>query len=514
MSRRSLVACVGLLFIVSCTGGNVSASQVTVDASPGPPTNLASATPTYAPKPNTCPKVLSTRVRSNEVQGQERTLVPGSPVTLVVCLGGHRRAITDEKTVVWFTNALNGLKVVPRGETFYLSTRPRANLRVVLRLREPRRTARHGGVIGLPLRFQRARDRASGRQSDPKAHARCSSVEYESSAFQTGDVAGSVTAALSRWGACRRLEVAAAVEVVGGVGAGQLVHGDAMSAGCTKRAARAVRDLEGRLARPAVLLESPTRGVEASTRYTWIGRSPSRWSVSSTSGRAWSELERRHARAHAVDREDDARAENVLRSTPCRRRRRGSACTGSRAARRCDQPTPRIGRAQPATRYRCQRSGTPFSSCSPASSNDEAGLRRPGPSRSARRGPRRAGEGADAGADVDRDPARPCRRSSSTSPVCRPARISSPSGRTASTIACAQRTARAGPSNVAKNPSPAVSISVPRYRPIIARTAAWCRSSSTFHAPSPSAASLLGRADDVGEEHRRRARDRTSPPRR
>ena len=48
----------------------------------------------------------------------------------------------------------------------------------------------------------------------------------------------------------------------------------------------------------------------------------------------------------------------------------------------------------------------------------------------------------------------------SHSPVCSPARISSPSSRTASEIARAQRIARAGPSNVAKKPSPAVSISV------------------------------------------------------
>ena len=49
----------------------------------------------------------------------------------------------------------------------------------------------------------------------------------------------------------------------------------------------------------------------------------------------------------------------------------------------------------------------------------------------------------------------------STSPVWTPARTSRSSARTASTIACAQRTARAGPSKVAKNPSPAVSISTP-----------------------------------------------------
>src|SRR6266849_2528950 len=50
----------------------------------------------------------------------------------------------------------------------------------------------------------------------------------------------------------------------------------------------------------------------------------------------------------------------------------------------------------------------------------------------------------------------------STSPVWSPARTSIPRGRTASVIAMAQRTARAGPSNEAKKPSPAVSISIPR----------------------------------------------------
>jgi hypothetical protein len=47
---------------------------------------------------------------------------------------------------------------------------------------------------------------------------------------------------------------------------------------------------------------------------------------------------------------------------------------------------------------------------------------------------------------------------SSHSPVCSPARISIPSSRTPSEIAHAQRIARAGPSNDAKKPSPAVSI--------------------------------------------------------
>src|SRR5438093_8036551 len=52
--------------------------------------------------------------------------------------------------------------------------------------------------------------------------------------------------------------------------------------------------------------------------------------------------------------------------------------------------------------------------------------------------------------------------STSHSPVCKPARIVTPASRTASLIEHAQRMARAGPSNVARKPSPAVSISRPR----------------------------------------------------
>ena len=51
---------------------------------------------------------------------------------------------------------------------------------------------------------------------------------------------------------------------------------------------------------------------------------------------------------------------------------------------------------------------------------------------------------------------------SSHSPVCRPARISSPSWRTPSRIAQAALIPRAGPSKLAKKPSPAVSTSKPR----------------------------------------------------
>ena len=78
----------------------------------------------------------------------------------------------------------------------------------------------------------------------------------------------------------------------------------------------------------------------------------------------------------------------------------------------------------------------------------------------------------------------------SHSPVCSPALASMPSPFTPSTMACAQRIARAGPSNDAKNPSPTVSISVPRNRPSKERTPAWCRSRSCRHARSPSSAAF------------------------
>ena len=58
----------------------------------------------------------------------------------------------------------------------------------------------------------------------------------------------------------------------------------------------------------------------------------------------------------------------------------------------------------------------------------------------------------------------------SHSPVCSPARISIPRGGTSWTMVSAQRMARAGPSNEAKNPAPAVPISTPRKRPSKART--------------------------------------------
>ena len=119
MGGRFVIACIGLLLTVSCTGGTASSSQVTVDGSPGPPTSESSPPPTYAPEPDTCPKDLSRTIRRNQVPGQERSLVPDPPITLVACLGPRRVAVTNEKTVVWFTDALNELKQVPSGEVFH-----------------------------------------------------------------------------------------------------------------------------------------------------------------------------------------------------------------------------------------------------------------------------------------------------------------------------------------------------------------------------------------------------------
>lgn len=65
----------------------------------------------------------------------------------------------------------------------------------------------------------------------------------------------------------------------------------------------------------------------------------------------------------------------------------------------------------------------------------------------------RSGQRPDARAHVDGD-APDVVSSSTISPVWHPARISSPRGLTASTIERAHRTALAGPSNIARNPSP------------------------------------------------------------
>src|SRR5437867_1037840 len=73
----------------------------------------------------------------------------------------------------------------------------------------------------------------------------------------------------------------------------------------------------------------------------------------------------------------------------------------------------------------------------------------------------------------------------SHSPVCRPARTSSPSSRTESLIARAHRIARAGPSKLAKKPSPAVSSSRPRNRSSWRRITTWCEERSSAQRWSP-----------------------------
>ena len=103
--------------------------------------------------------------------------------------------------------------------------------------------------------------------------------------------------------------------------------------------------------------------------------------------------------------------------------------------------------------------------------------------------------------------ARRSRRSPSarrvTSPAWSPQRTSRPLRRTSSRICHAQRIARAGPSNVARMPSPAVSSSRPPRSASALPHACSKRSSSDAPAPVAELARVLGRADDVDEEHRR-----------
>ncbi len=140
---------------------------------------------------------------------------------------------------------------------------------------------------------------------------------------------------------------------------------------------------------------------------------------------------------------------------------------------------------QPSTTARIRHwSGTPFSSWEPRSSNC-----RPDPATRSRTVELTRTSLAPARADT-RAPMwtampRTASPATSTSPVCRPARISMPSERTARTAADAHRTARPGPSNTARKPSPAVSTSRPRKRASSPRTSAWWRSSRSPHLPYP-----------------------------
>ena len=106
-----------------------------------------------------------------------------------------------------------------------------------------------------------------------------------------------------------------------------------------------------------------------------------------------------------------------------------------------------------------------------------------------------------AGSDVDGDAGDVGTSRISTSPVCRPARISMPSGRSASRSAIAQRIARPGPSKVARMPSPVVLTAVRACcsTTVRAMTSWLSRSCATRDRP---AREVLGRSDEVGEQDR------------
>ena len=91
----------------------------------------------------------------------------------------------------------------------------------------------------------------------------------------------------------------------------------------------------------------------------------------------------------------------------------------------------------------------------------------------------------------------------SHSPVCTPARTSIPSCLTASAIASAQRTARAGPSNVARKPSPVVLVSFPRKARQFLSHNGVIRVQKIAPARVPKLGGALGGGGDVDEEHRR-----------
>ena len=98
---------------------------------------------------------------------------------------------------------------------------------------------------------------------------------------------------------------------------------------------------------------------------------------------------------------------------------------------------------------------------------------------------------------------RTCRPSARTRRCAAPARTSMPSGLTAlADRRSAQRTARAGPSKVARKPSPAVSISRPRKRASSRRTDRVVALEQLAPASvAQRAAAVSVDADDVGEEH-------------
>ena len=116
-------------------------------------------------------------------------------------------------------------------------------------------------------------------------------------------------------------------------------------------------------------------------------------------------------------------------------------------------------------------------------------------------GPRRR---ADPGADVDGDPANVVTDRARTRPcAARPARRG-PAAATPSLIAQAHSIARAGPSKVARKPSPSVLISRPRNRSSWRRVSVVVAFDQLSPAPVARLGRALGRINDVGEQHRRK----------
>ena len=146
-----------------------------------------------------------------------------------------------------------------------------------------------------------------------------------------------------------------------------------------------------------------------------------------------------------------------------------------------------VTRDDATTRSKRHEPGTPFSSRSPRSSNAK-----PDPATRSRTVPETTTSPAPAAASTraptwTASPASfPSERSHS--PVWMPARTSRPRPRVRSTTARAHAIARAGPSNDAKKPSPAVSSSVPRNRASSCRTSRRCSSRSSRQRWSPNSA--------------------------
>ena len=105
-------------FLVGCTSAREGDSipRVNTDVTNG--TTVSPPPPTYAPVPAICPKDFARRVRRHAVVGEAHSIVPGTPVALVLCGPGARVEIATALEVSRFADALNKLKRVPAGEVF------------------------------------------------------------------------------------------------------------------------------------------------------------------------------------------------------------------------------------------------------------------------------------------------------------------------------------------------------------------------------------------------------------